>query len=628
MIRNELVSVTIGGVATYPDSVSVITSVNTAYNSVVLNGITLNGDVGDAIRVVINSVIYDFKLTENTYQPQGKHTIKGLGIPYILSETPVDFSSELFLDSDTLISDNSYGVTIVNNIPNIVFNEVTYNSNGSALDAMLDMLKVIGGEYYEKNGVLYLDTFKTISETETPVAVIQSNEVFDHVFTDNVGKTEQVKNVLINPITDDIYSVPEANIDFDNEKNNGIILFNPSITSTSKYVIQGINTQPMEAIYYTESFSLTDETVLTTLGGIDSIVSLTINDRHIQQTEYENYPTHNKLRFLASQSGQCVIKYQTNVLSFSIGSSTDVLVKYKTAILKAKLDYYSKTTTDADTNITVPDDIVFDGGLGSVRIVPPFIYGREGVVMSSENINYDVIFLDSNYADTSDNLDLITSYTMPLNNETVNVYGKYKTGFFWDASFIYNAKTEQVSDVNVEEFKVLLTPNGAGTYTYELLEDATHFNGATADGVTIRRYVDYDVIGTLFKLLNNNLSDAVFKVSYNSLKNKLVFPLPTPDNNVSMIQVRAKDKSTSLKFLKPSANLCVVPSTITINIAQKLNISVAQAYGGHVNGDFGLLVVDYFGNVEVYVSNKRLYVLDTSEIVPFSSITIDARGVI
>jgi len=633
MIRNENVSVSINGQYIYPDSVSIVSSVNTPYGSLMLTGVSLPCVVGDVANVVVNGITYAYTITENTYQPRGKSSVRGLANTYMLETKEVAISSTLYTDSNTLISDNAGNVPVVNNIPNILFNEVTYDSDGSALGAMLDMLSVISGEYYEQNGTLFLDKFKTISQNETPVTTILDSEVITHSFTDKVGSTNQIKNVLINPITDDIYSIPQVTIDFDSEKNTGIILFNPSINASSKYIIQGITPTPFNstssAIYYTESFELNAETVVTTLGGIDSIVSISINDEPVLESDYENYPTHNKVRFLTKRTGQCVIKYQTNVLKFNITTDTDVLIRYKTALLNTKLDYYSKSYTDPETKITVPDDIVLDNGLGTVRIIPPFIYGRDGVILSTRNVNYDLIFYDGTYANDYDNLELITTYTLP-SNAVANVYAKYKTGFFWDTAFLYNARMESVADVVVEQFKVDIQPNTNGQYQYTLTEavNSDTVNAVSADGNKLTRGDEYDVVGDLFILLKDSLSDAVFKISYNVLKDKIVFPLPTPDNNVSVIQARVDGASTSLDFLNPSKNLCVVPSTITVSIAEKLNISVAQAYGGRVKGDFGELVVDYFGNVEVYISNKRIYVLDTSEIVPFSSITIDARGVI
>ena len=322
-----------------------------------------------------------------------------------------------------------------------------------------------------------------------------------------------------------------------------------------------------------------------------------------------------------------MIVYQTYVLNFRISSNADVLIKYKTALLKTQLKYYSKTYTDPETKITIPEDIVLDNGDGTVRIIPPFVHGQDGVIVSSVGVDYDAIFYNSLDEDNYDHLDLIKVYTLPDGGK-VGVYAKYKTGNFWDTSFLYTATSEKIGDITVEEFTVG-SKQYDGLYHYSLMERPRAVYGVTANGKDIASGTDYDVNNSDFVLKNTSLSDATFKISYGTEKDKLTFSLPTPDNNVNSMDIRVDGVGgSSINFLKQSANLCVVPSTITVSIAEKLNISVAKAYGGQVTGDFGTLTVDYFGNVEVYVSNKRLYVLDTSQIVPFSSITIDARGVV
>ena len=631
MIINDVVSVTLNGNSSFPDSLNIVNSVNKAYSSCVITGLSLQGAVGDTLSVIINNDTYSFIITEINFEEFSKISIRGFGLPYKLETKQVNTSNTIYADSNSLIDMNKDDVTVVNNIPNIVFDNVSYSKDGTALSAMQDMLSVIGGELYEVKGALVLDIFKRIFENETPFASIQDGNVFKYSYTNKAPNPNKVKNILINPITNDIYSIPQVNIDFDEKLNRGIFLFNPSLNDNSTYKIQGVSVSNKEAIYYTEIFSLNDDTVITTLGGIDSVISLTIDNVEVLEDNYEHYVTHNKIRFTDKRSGNCIIKYQTNILKFSIFKDTSISAKYLNAILNTNLSFYSENK-DPENKIEIPDDIILENGGGSVRIVPPFMYGEKGVVLSSGGISYDLVFYDKNNAGDFDNYEFIKSYTLPLNNETLNIYCKYKTGLFWDSSFLYNAEIKDIADVVVEEFKVSESPKtdshgNSPTYYYQPLNSNISVNDILADGNSLYES-DYEMVGGEFRLLNHNYIGSVFKISYTVFKNKITFPLPTPDVNVTTIEAKYQNTTTSLDFINPKNNLCVVPSMVTVNVAEQLNVSVAKAYGNVISGDFGDLTVDYFGNVEVYVTNKKIYVLDTNSIVPYSSITIDARGVL
>lgn len=98
-------------------------------------------------------------------------------------------------------------------------------------------------------------------------------------------------------------------------------------------------------------------------------------------------------------------------------------------------------------------------------------------------------------------------------------------------------------------------------------------------------------------------------------------------NPVTSMDIYACNGVTTVEF--PTADAptsCVLPQTITVDVATLLNIAPNQVIGGTVVGGGSTYTVDNFAKIYVTVSTPSRVDLDCSNFAPGRSITIDATG--
>ena len=129
------------------------------------------------------------------------------------------------------------------------------------------MVAVVDGEAWEVNGTLYLDEQKSIVSSPTIAHAVIDSEVFDFAYSEKRDNTLKLKEVLFNPINEDILGVTSVTLDYNDDEFKGEVYFNPSLTAGYGYGINGLGQREPVRSVKTEKIEVDDDGFITTIGG-------------------------------------------------------------------------------------------------------------------------------------------------------------------------------------------------------------------------------------------------------------------------------------------------------------------------------------------------------------------------
>jgi len=611
LIRNETVTISVDATPIYPTSVRVTAGIGKGYNTCEVNGVDLTASVGQTLIVTLNTIPYSFLIDKKDYGKHDKVTLSCVGTPATLEDESISDTDYAYLDSDELIESSRGSVSVVNNIPNIVFSGQTYSKASTPMSRLMDMVRVIGGEVYEINGTLYLDIIKTIEATPTIVHEFGAiaGEVLDYAYSDNRDKSVKTKQVLINPITDDIYSDPSITLYFDDETEKGEVFFNPSLSFENPYIIEGIQFRPPTLSGKVETIPVAEVTHIKTLGGIDVLLYITINGEPVDESDYVIYAGHNIVRFLTPKTGDIIISYQTTSIIVYAFATTTFAIKYQCVVCSGTIE-------------VVVDNII-NSGACYAEIEQPLTYENGGTVLLAEGANATVIFVEEKGATN------LVQYSQPTlaGGGVLTVKYLYTDEDWVDTDFMGSITSELSTNIETTSGEILYIDDLA-EYVVYLDKPVQSINAIFFGSQAITGYA-YDDTGDV-PYISFQASDVgkTVDISITIALVDVTIPAPLVGHPVTLLDVISCDGVATQQFMLDENALCSLPATFKIDVATLFDLKISDIFGETLTGSFGDLIVDNFGMVEVTVTTATLHTIDCANIKENGTITVDANGVV
>jgi hypothetical protein len=608
LIRVENVAVTIASNPIYPTSVTLTGGVGRGYNTCNIDGVNLSGNVGDSVIVTINTQIFTFIVDEKHYGKNDKTNFTCKGEPVKLDDYSSADTIYTYQDSDTLIATESGTIPVVNNIPNIVFENKSYSKDSTPMSRILDMVNVVLGEAYEINGTLHLDLKKTIPAIPTIAYNFDDNsgDVLDYSFFDKRDKSLKAKEVLINPILDDIYTNPSCSLDF--EGGSGIIYFNPSLSHGLNYSIEGLSAEPKLVSQKNESFQVTNGSSITTLGGIDEVLLLTLNGVPIPLADYTEYAGYNVISFSAPLTGEIVIQYKTQSVSVYATKTTDFSIIYQCSKIEDRLEL------DADN--------VVNAGSCYGKLIEPFTWENPSYAEINTGQDATLLFVEKKGSPVK-----VTVGTYPISGGGTLTVEYLHEGTPWvDTTWMGLITSTTVTKTEVKKGTIIYESTLAKYIVYlekpiasinAILYGSQAISGYTYNAGTELPYIEF---------LATDVGKEV-EISFDAQFDKLTIPAPLTGHPVSFADMIVCQGVATIEYNLAEETLCSLPTTFKIDVAGAFNREIQEVKGLTLTGTLGTLVVDTFGKVEVTVSTQAEFIINCDAIFVGATITVNSQGV-
>lgn len=604
MIRNEIVEVILGGKFIYPTDVSITMGVGRAYIDVTLSMLNNTTKVGDELVIRVNENEFKVKVSSIDNSKNNNATLICLGLPSKLEKTQPSDEEFEYSSSIELIEDSSKDIEVVSDLPVVEFVNQTYSGNTTPLSRILSMVELVKGEYWEQDSKLHLSKMKRISATAQPTHVFSDAEVFEYAYSENDTIELQTKDVIINPISDDIYSETSITLDFDNQINRGEVFFNPSLSKGYDYSSSGLDVMGEQVLQVQEEVSLIDGSHIELKGGVDRVISITLNGEPL--SDYVLYPSHNVIRFEQRLTGEVSVTYQTLGLVVFCYITSSFNIRYFCSEIK--------DTIEIDPSAKINSKKCF------VEMLPPITYERGGEVLLSVGSDYTLLFVEEKGAMNLETQDLVEL----AGGGTLTVKNLYTTTQWSNLQFMYNITSEVITEIEVMSKEVIEVD---GVYLVYLDKHITSINDIYFGS---QKLIGYEYIDDEFKphitFQPKELRRKV-DMSVNVTYTKVTIPQIGVNTPVTLIDVIGCAGVATLEVTLDDDALCRLPATFYIDIAKMFNLSITKIFGKTVGGDFGTLKIDNLGRVQVTVTQDKEYKINTTLLVKHSSITIDARNV-
>lgn len=609
-IRNETVSMTIGGTLVYPTSISITLGVGKGYNSCTIRGTSMTGfTVGDEVVVTINGMTYSFIVDEKSYSRDEGIQISCKGKPCKLEDSSSSDEGHTYVDSDELISVSVGAIPVVNNIPNISFSESTYNKATTPMARILDMVRTVGGEAFEVDGTLYLEPLKVISASPTITHAFLDSEVFDYAYSDKRDKSIKTKQILFNPLSDDIYSKPSAVFDYDVNLARGEILFNPSLSSGLDYSVTGLTTRVPSNSLVEEQVLVTNEIMLTTLGGIDRIVDIKLNGEPF--IDYTIYAGYNVVKFNTLQTGEFNISYNTrSVIAYAL-NTTNFIIQYQCIQVSDTIDLSSL----GDSNIV-------NSGSCYSELSRDLSYEFGGTLRLTGGVDATIIFVEEKGAS---NINTYTTLNL-VGGGVLTIKYIYTTDDWLDKSFMSNLSSVSKTVIEVATGTVFNDESLNKDIVY-LDKPITGINDIYFGSQVLSGYT-YNDTGDIpyIEFQSGDFGKSV-EISMNVELVEITIPPPTVGHPVIFVDVISCGGVATSKFELSDEVLCSLPATFDIDVASIFNVEITDIFGATLTGDFGDLTVTNKGTVTVSVSTQGIFTIYCDLIKDNGVISVDSRGV-
>jgi len=617
MIREEKISVFVETEEIYPDNISIILGIGKGYNTCTCSGKNLQGEAGDVLKVIVNEDSYFFYITEKNYSEYGAITFTCKGFPYKLENQSESDETLLYNDSNELINGERDGINVINNIPNIIFGNQAYNKTANPMQRIKDMVNVVGGEMYEIDSQLILNPITSIPASPNIAHTFSDNEIVAYSYANDTEKKSYTKEVILNPLTDDIYSEAKISLEFSGETGRGNVFFNPSLSQGHSFYRSGA-TMLQKTFYKEEEILLQEEAYISTIGGIDTIVSIQLDGESI--SNYTIFTGYNIIKFEEKISGTLNIKYSTNGATFTIKKPTTVEIKYDCAKLKqtislSKSNIYNKINDNTnDTGNPYKD--------GWFKIETPVTTTDNLVVKKSEIGNLSLVFSDGKAPQdistiwTRDNTE-VKLKKLRGDNDYDTSWITIDNGCIESNDYTHDVQQDVITyDKEKDKYLVYLNKKPEEVIECKINNESVSFNPT----------------------IGNDEGYITFEKKYNgksvsiSLKLKaIIFTFSPPPSTVDISTVEGFMKSNHQveEYLQAVDNMCSLPAKIHINIAEQLETTLDKVIGKQVSVDTGIgnLTVDNFGEIQFLVTQQAMYTVTCESILHNAKIFVDATGV-
>ena len=618
MTRLESITVDIGGVTAYPTSLQITSGIGKGYNTCTMSGIYLIGNVGDNITININGQVFYFILDEKNFNGNGKVSMTAYGKPIILTDYVAVNTDYSYSNSNELINDAKSSIVVVNNLPLIEFTNQSYSKDSSALDRISDMVSVVKGDMYEVGGELYLDELNTISSNEPVAYTFSDSEVFSQSYTDKRDKSEKAKYVLINPITDDLISTSQVALEFSEDDKRGIVLFNPSLSKGFNYIINGLDDRSPTPTIVEEKIAINNESFFMTKGGIDSIETLKFNgDVLVLDTDYFTYSGYNVIRFNNKLTGSISIRYYSKAVAVYTSMTTSFSVVYQCQRINGIIEIKDDGSTNGDSFVGSSQDFI--------DILDPLTYENGGSIEHTLDRDITLLFLEEK---GSQNVVDFAQISSTSTGKYINIKYAYSTTDLSDTdkSFMNNISDEKISKIVTEQHEIIYDSE-LNDYVTHLDHNPTSINAVFYGSQAITNYTLHSDTNSYISFSSSDIGKTV-DISMNIDIVKITIPAPLSGNVLTLLDAIGDIGIATKQITHAEDNLCSLPSTFNVNIASSFDIAIADVYGKEVTGDFGSLIVDNFGNVNVTVTEAKVYTIICDNIKVGGKITLDAVGVV
>ena len=605
MIRQENVTAIIGSMQIKADSNLKITAgIGKGYNTCSFEGLNLVGNVGEQITISINGDTYVFIATEKNYAERGRVTIDGKGIPFVLENQSKSDEILDYTDSDSLIEGERGMISVQNDIPNIVFGNQTYNKSNTPMGRILDMVNVVGGEAFEVGSVLHLAEIAAIPTAPTITHSFEEGEIFSYAYSDSIGQSVVLKQVLINPITDDLYVEPSITVEYDEDTLTASCFFNPSLSVGYEYSFLGMTPRTPTIVTKTETILLSEESYFRTIGGIDSIKYLKIDGEVFE--DYILYSPYNIVRFTEQITGSVEISYTTKNITAFVNLTTNFVVKYQCVKCSGTIEVDdSSSTSSQNCKLDISSDLTFESG---------------GYVECYKDNDVKLVFVD----------------TAGASNVATIREGTHAGGGKLVIKYAGSGSTTFMNNITSAINMTIDTESGTVEYNEDLSAYVVYLSFKPQSIISVREgsisltgytYVDADVPYISFLA-----SDEGREVDISMYVEVVTISIPAPgaDHTVTLLDAVGCSGVATSEFTNEEDAPCSVPAYLTVDVAGTFDVPIINAYGKTVlgNGGIGSHVVDEFGKIRVYISSAGTFIIDCANIKANAKITIDATGVL
>ncbi len=611
-VRNETMTVDVGGSFIYPESVSITSGIGKGYNTCNLVGKNLAGDVGDSVTILVNGDTHSFIVDMKDYGKQDKVTLRCNGIPCTLEDLSPTDNDYVYNNSDELIEDSRGSVTVVNNLPTISFASQSYSAVSTPMSRIMDMVAVVGGEAWEVNGTLYLDEQKSIEASPTIAHAVVDSEVFDFAYSEKRDNTLKLKEVLFNPINEDILGVPSITLDYNEDEFMGEVYFNPSLTAGYGYGINGLGQREPVRSVKTEKVEVDDAGFINTMGGIDDVVSITVNGipLGVLDTDYFLYAGWNVVRFNTAQTGEVEVTYYTKSVSVYAFRTTNFQITYQCTLCEGTIEIDADNTTSSGNCYT--------------EVVIPHTYEDGGTVLITGGEDCTLLFVEYKGADN-----LVTETTIGLTGGgTATIQYLYGTSDWesGDKTFMNNISSVDKSTIETTN-KEILYDEDLDEYVVFLDKPITSINDIYFGSSIISGYA-YDNTGVVPRI-TFNATDVGKEVDISMTIDliEITIPAPSVGNPVRLLDVISCGGVATTEYVLADNVLCSLPATFDVDIAGAFDVPIEDCFGAEILGDFGSLIVNNFGMVNITVSTQGIFTLICNSVKDDGVITIDSQGV-
>lgn len=626
IVRNEVVTVTLLGSPVYAESVQLTKGVGKGYNTATISGKKLTPLVGDTLVITVNghetSVLVDAK----DYGKRDKITLRCKGLSCVLDdELPSDDPTD-YADSDELIADSAGSIPTNVQIPTIPLDAQSYTKSANAMGRISDMVSVVGGELWELDDVLQVTPMRTIASGETPFYSFADDEVIDFSYSDKRASDLKVKNIHFNPTHDTIVGKPDVVILYGaltlgSTAKSGQVLFTPSLSTGNPYSTSGINGL-LRYLQKTEQFILSSETVFYVEAGIDLVSLITVDGTPLTGADYTFYPTWNAIKLNTPTSGNVSITYSTKGLYFTVSRTTQVVASYECMVASGTIEINSSSSSRNPTpdGKEKPDDKANEVTRSTFVNIKSLTYEKGGVVEVSKNTPVTLLFAESQGSPNSKFIK-----TLSTGGSSISVKYIYDSSVWSDESFMTGVSATVVESKAVKTGTVSTDPDlGYIVYLDGEIKAVTavYFGHTPITGYTYHSNGGNSYVSFNSADKGKNVSIAVTVDIVRITIPAISSTAPTAHSLDAYTPTNLVTKDIDLE----TSTMKTLPSTFDINVVSLLGVSLDDAQGKTLTGDFGNLTVSDVGTVTITVANQGKFTINTGSVKLGTLIKVNSEG--
>jgi len=490
-------------------------------------------------------------------------------------------------------------------LPDFEFNQGSFITENSALEALDQLVSVSGGTYFEVGSNLIFTEHLYI-DNAVPKFIFNDNILTSKTLSDNFSGSPLVQTVVFNA-NDDLSSEPLITMVTPDDCTRPYFLLNPTPTNIADI------TSNLGTMLLTFTEELVQETIsanfIQVAGGIHQVKQITLDGEPLLDTSYQYEQGYNIILFTGLITGTITITYETLCIArYQYNGVFD---------FESVSNIYYMRYLNQELNASNPicAEVVSSDGLNNFSIE---LVGL-GITLDYPT-QFDVIGTVNQIAFISN------QSATPTTVNTYKAYGSFDTTFMQTISYEDGVIAEKTFSATIENVTANV-PTATGEIYGFLTSPDININECIVGSLNV--YLDKYVTDDYFVYYTTN-SDFIGQSStstYTATVRRYTIPAVGATNTVKYIDWYYDGGISTFNYPDASdIGVCILPATIDIDLASELDMPPQNCAGKSFIYKGTTYISNAIGVVSVYLSTYEKVVVDTSHIRKGSYVTIDTTN--